>query len=145
MYQEVILDHFRHPKNKGAIIKPDAHARDINTSCGDELSFSFHIGADGLIDDVRFEGSGCAISQASADMLAARLKGMRVTQAIAFDKEEMLRLLGVPISGARLKCALLGLKVAKMALIERECRSAPKGCSRCGGSCGTTSCPAARE
>jgi nitrogen fixation NifU-like protein len=149
MYQAVILEHFRHPSHKGAITKPDAHARDINTSCGDELSFSLSIGGDGMIDDVKFEGSGCAISQAAADMLADRLKGMKVNQALALDKDEALRMLGVPISGARLKCALLGLKVAKMALIQHECKKQPacsKACERdAKEKCGTHSCPAVRE
>ena len=163
MYQEVILDHFRHPKNKGALDKPDAHARDINTSCGDELSFTLKIGkaddkdhgkgktgsSTGIIDSVKFDGSGCAISQAAADMLAERLKGMPLDKAMAFDKEEMLTLLGVPISGARLKCALLGLKVVKMAIIEKEgCTSQQMpstACQRCGGSCGSNSCPSRAE
>lgn len=119
MYQQVILDHFRSPHNHGKVDGANATAHDVNTSCGDEVTITMLV-KDGIVQDVRFVGKGCAISQAATSMLTDAIKGRNAREVLAMDKEEVLALLGVPISGMRLKCALLGLKVAKMAIIEKE-------------------------
>jgi nitrogen fixation NifU-like protein len=122
MYQEIILDHFRNPKNKGALKNSNAHAHDVNTSCGDEVTMQLLVEGD-VVKDIKFEGRGCAISVAATSMLTESVIGKRVEDVIRMDKQEVLDLLGVPISGMRLKCALLGFKVLKMALVEHSARS----------------------
>ena len=119
MYQEIILDRFRHPHHKGTVLKADAHGHDVNTSCGDSVTVTMRLDGD-IIKDVKFEGTGCAISMAASDMLMEMVIGKKVKDVIAMDKQVMLDALGVPISGMRLKCALLGFKVLKMALVEKE-------------------------
>lgn len=117
MYQEIILDHFRNPRNWGKLEGATCHGHDVNTSCGDEITIWFDVKA-GTIRNASFEARGCAISQAAASMLTDRLKGSSVDDALRLEKQHVLDELGVPISGMRLKCALLPLKVAKMALAE---------------------------
>jgi len=119
MYQELILDHFRNPRNWGKLDGATCHGHDVNTSCGDEITFWFDVKA-GVINNASFEARGCAISQAAASMLTDRLKGLAVDDALRLEKQHVLDELGVPISGMRLKCALLPLKVAKMALAQDD-------------------------
>jgi nitrogen fixation NifU-like protein len=119
MYQEIILDHFRNPKNSGVVKNANGHAHDVNTACGDEVGITLLVKKD-IIKDVKFDGKGCAISIAATSMLTENIIGNKVADVIAMDKQEVLDLLGVPISGMRLKCALLGFKVLKMAIVEYE-------------------------
>ena len=117
MYREVILDHYKHPHNYGAIEEPDAHAEGQNPLCGDEVSISVRFGPDGeTIEDVRFEGRGCAISQASTSMLTDIVKGRKAADVADLQKEELLEEIGIQLTPIRLKCALLGLGVLKVAL-----------------------------
>ena len=115
MYAETILDYYRAPPNKGIIPKPDAHAHDVNTSCGDELTVSVQI-ADDKVIDARFDGKGCVISQAACSMLLESIIGKTLEEIRNIDKKDVLALLGIDVSPMRLKCALLGLKVLKMAV-----------------------------
>ena len=115
LYVAEILDRYRNPLNKGTLLHADAKARDSNPLCGDDLQIEFSLGKHGEVDKIVFSGVGCAISQASADMLTELAKGKSVKELAAFTKEDVLKLLGVPISAVRLKCALLSLKVLKMA------------------------------
>lgn len=117
MYTEVILDYYRYPRNYGALDDANASARDLNPLCGDEIEIYMRI-ENGRIEDVKFSGRGCAISQAAASMLTEFLKGKTIDQGRTAGKEDVLRMLGIDISAVRLKCALLGLKVAKMALFD---------------------------
>ena len=114
MYQENILDHYRHPKNFGKVQHATVSFRDSNPSCGDIIEITMHINKEGKIDEVKFSGKGCAISQASASMLTEWLKGKTFEEVKALKKEDVLEMLGIELSGIRLKCALLSLKVAKM-------------------------------
>mgnify|MGYP001616288438 CR=1 FL=1 len=114
MYQEIILDHSSNPRCHGVLDEPDAQARDVNPSCGDVVEYYLKIEA-GIIRDVKFTGKGCAISQASASMLAESLVGQKLDAIVALNKEDILGMLGIPISMMRLKCALLPLKVVKLA------------------------------
>jgi nitrogen fixation NifU-like protein len=117
MYREVILDHYKNPRSYGAIEAPDAQAEGQNPLCGDEVSISVKFGADGeTIEDIRFEGRGCAISQAATSMLTEIVKGRTATQVARLPKEELLEEIGIPLSPIRLKCAILGLGVLKVAL-----------------------------
>lgn len=117
IYSEIILDHYKHPHNRGHI-KHDTHqAEEDNPLCGDNLKIYIKVSTDKkLIEDISFEGEGCAISQASASMLTEFLKGKPVAQAKKITPEQIYDLLKIEISPARSKCALLALKTIKSAL-----------------------------
>jgi nitrogen fixation NifU-like protein len=115
-YREVILDHYKHPRNYGTIEEPHAHAEGQNPLCGDEVSIDLTFDGSDKITDVKFSGRGCAISQAATSMLTEHLKGKTVAQAAALDKQTLLDEVGIPLTPIRLKCALLGLGVVKVAL-----------------------------
>ena len=116
-YREVILDHYKNPRGHGAIESPDATAEGLNPLCGDEVTISVALGEDGeTIDEVRFEGRGCAISQAATSMLMEMVKGRRATEVAALPRDELLEEIGIPLTPVRLKCALLGLGTLKVAL-----------------------------
>jgi nitrogen fixation NifU-like protein len=112
-YREFILDHYKNPRNFGRLEAADVSHEEYNPLCGDLVGMDFRI-QDGVIEDVRFHGRGCAISQASASLMTERLKGMSLEGARRISKEDVLEELGIDISPARLKCALLSLKVLKV-------------------------------
>ena len=117
MYREVILDHYKNPRNYGSIEEPHAHAEGQNPLCGDEVTISVRFAEDGeTIQDVRFEGRGCAISQAATSMLTDLVKGRKAEDVATLPKEELLEEVGIQLSPIRLKCAILGLGVLKVAL-----------------------------
>ncbi len=117
MYREVILDHYKNPRGHGVIDAADAAAEGQNPLCGDEVSIfvSFEDGSD-TIEDVKFSGRGCAISQAATSMLMEMVKGRSATEIATMPKDELLEEIGIPLTPVRLKCALLGLGVLKVAL-----------------------------
>lgn len=116
-YKEYILEHYRQPRNFGELEGATASAEDLNPLCGDRIRFQLRVNSDGVVEDVRFSGRGCAISQASASMLSETIKGMRVEDVAKMDKQVVLDNVGIGISPARMKCATLGLKVAKSAAL----------------------------
>jgi len=113
MYREYILDHYKNPRNFGRLEDADISHEENNPLCGDVVGMDIKT-SDGVIDDVRFHGRGCAISQASASLLTERLKGMSLEDAREIGKQDVLEELGIEISPARLKCALLSLTVLKV-------------------------------
>jgi nitrogen fixation NifU-like protein len=112
-YREYILDHYKNPRNFGRLEHPDISHEEDNPLCGDVIGMDFRIKGD-VIEDIRFHGRGCAISQASASLLTERLKGISLEDAKKIGKEDVLGELGIQISPARIKCALLSLKVLKV-------------------------------
>ena len=116
-YKEYILDHYRNPRNFGVLEAPDATAEDLNPLCGDRIRFDLQIDGDGRVSDVKFSGKGCAISQASASMLSESLKGEKLEDVARLSQDVVLENVGIGISPARMKCAMLGLKVVKSAAL----------------------------
>src|ERR671930_1588271 len=117
LYREVILDHYKNPRGHGLIENADAEAEGQNPLCGDEVSIYVAFDKDGdTIEDVKFSGRGCAISQAATSMLTELVKGRSATEVATLPKEELLEEVGIPLTPVRLKCAILGLGVLKVAL-----------------------------
>jgi nitrogen fixation NifU-like protein len=116
-YKEYILDHYRNPRNFGHLEAPTAKAEDLNPLCGDTITMELAVDDDGKVTDVKFSGRGCAISQASASMLTESIKGMPLEEVAKLSQEAVLENVGIGISPARMKCAMLGLKVLKSAAL----------------------------
>ena len=117
LYRELILDHYKNPRHHGPLEGADAHAEGQNPLCGDEVAIRVRFGADGdTIDEIMFEGRGCAISQAATSMLTELVKGRKASEVASLPKEELLEEVGIPLTPIRLKCALLGLGTLKVAL-----------------------------
>jgi nitrogen fixation NifU-like protein len=116
-YRDYILDHYRSPRNFGHLDRPTVTAEDINPLCGDQIRMELLVNDEGKVDDVRFSGKGCAISQASASMLTEELKGMKLEDVAKLSKDVVLENVGIGISPTRMKCAMLGLRVAKSAAV----------------------------
>ena len=106
LYRDYILEHYRQPHNFGTIESPSAEYEGSNPLCGDRITLQVRV-RDGVLETVGFTGRGCAISQASASLLTDEIKGKPLTQVAGFRADELLDLLGVEISPARLKCAML--------------------------------------
>jgi nitrogen fixation NifU-like protein len=117
LYREVILDHYKNPRGHGVLEHAHAHAEGQNPLCGDEVSIFVRFGDDGeTIDEIGFEGRGCAISQAATSMLTEMVKGRKAADVAVLPKDELLDEIGIPLTPIRLKCAILGLGVLKVAL-----------------------------
>ncbi len=110
---DFILEHYKNPQNFGHLEKPDMVHEEGNPSCGDQLRIELQVEND-RITDIRFSGKGCAISQAAASILTEEIKGKTLDDVRTFDKQKMLDLLGIEISGMRMKCAMLALKIVKV-------------------------------
>jgi nitrogen fixation protein NifU and related proteins len=118
IYREIILDHYRNPRNKGRISDADASFHDSNPLCGDEIDIHLKV-EDNIVKDIKFEGRGCAISQASASMLTEMVMNKPLTSVKELGKDDILENIGlVNLGPARIKCALLSLKVLKMGMVE---------------------------
>ena len=126
IYREIILDHYRNPRNKGKLTDPDVTIHDSNPLCGDEIDMHLRVEQD-KIKDIKFEGRGCAISQASASMLTEMVLDKPLSMVKNLAKEDILENIGLTNLGpARIKCALLSLKVLKMSMIKYYSDKDPK-------------------
>jgi len=117
IYKEEIIDHYKNPRNFGNLDAPDVQVEANNPLCGDRLSMDLHL-KDGVVEDVRFSGRGCAISQASASMLTEAMVGKSLEELAKTTREDILQNLGIEVSYARMKCALLSLGLLRSALVE---------------------------
>ena len=113
VYQETILDYARNPRNFGRLDDATISHEESNPLCGDVVRIDLKVDDANRIVAARFSGKGCAISQASSSMLTEMVEGKTLDEVKEIGKQDILDMLGIPISMARLKCALLGLKVLK--------------------------------
>ena len=113
IYREQIIDLYENPLNYGELDVHDFSYEEDNPLCGDEIRIDVKLDDNNKVVDVAWSGDGCAISQAAASLLTEEIKGMQLDEVRSFDKDTLLEMLGVPLSMARVKCALLSLKVLK--------------------------------
>jgi len=113
IYREQIIDLYEHPLNYGELEHPDFSYEEDNPLCGDVIRIDVCLDEDNRVAEVAWRGDGCAISQAAASLLTEEIKGLTLGELKAFKNERLLELVGVPLSMARVKCALLSLKVLK--------------------------------
>jgi nitrogen fixation NifU-like protein len=113
IYRDLIIDHYKNPQYRGHLAPNDIHFEDDNPLCGDHIEVTLRVAADGTVTDGRFDGKGCAISQASADLLIESIIGKPVEAVKKLSRQDVLDLLGIELGPVRLKCALLALKVLK--------------------------------
>jgi nitrogen fixation NifU-like protein len=112
-YREVIIDRYQNPHFKGELAPNDFTFEDSNPLCGDEIRIDVVLNGDDRVMDARYSGRGCAISQASADLLLESIQGKSIEEIKQLTKDDVLELLGIELGPVRLKCALLPLKVLK--------------------------------
>ena len=112
LYRDYVLDHYKRPRNFGHLEDADVSVAEDNPLCGDRITIDLKIEG-GKVVDVRFQGRGCAVSQAAASMLTEMVKGHTLDEVAELDQQELLDELGIPLSPVRQKCALLSLKVLK--------------------------------
>jgi nitrogen fixation NifU-like protein len=120
MYMENILDHYKNPHNKGRLENPDIENEEKNPSCGDQIRVAVQLGKNKEITNIKFDGHGCAISQAAISMVSEDVKGKTIEKIMILKKEDVLGLLGIDIVPLRIKCAMLGLRVLQRGILRYE-------------------------
>ena len=113
LYREIIIDRYKNPVYRGTLDPHDISFEDDNPLCGDHIRIDLRVGADERVTEAAFDGHGCAISQASADLLLEAIQGKTLDEIRAISKDDLLGLLGLELGPVRMKCALLSLKVLK--------------------------------
>jgi len=117
MYQEIILQHYRAPKNFGELAHPDLSGEESNPNCGDHLTFQLKLDeTKQSVTEIRFHGDGCAISMASASMLTTKIAGRTLDEVRKISRDDVLKLVAIPLSPVRVKCALTGYAALGRAL-----------------------------
>jgi|TARA_B100001971_G_C18221758_1_gene557668 nitrogen fixation NifU-like protein len=119
MYKENILDHYKNPHNKGEIKDAEIKFKENNPLCGDVISINMKL-KDNKIDEIKFEGTGCAISQSAMSMLTDEIKGKCLQEVKSMTSENIVKMLGIEIGSVRIKCAVLGLVAVKNGIKEFE-------------------------
>ena len=120
IYREHILDHYKNPRNHGTIEHADISYHDNNPLCGDEIKIAVTLDSEKKVDDVKFIGRGCAISQCAASMLTEEIKGKSLEDVKKIRNQDIIDMLSIPISPVRMKCAILSLKVLEAGIYEYE-------------------------
>ena len=113
LYREQIIERYKHPQYRGHLDPHDIQFEDDNPLCGDHIEITIRVNGENKVAEAAFEGKGCAISQASADLLVESIHGKPLDEVKKMNKEDVLDLLGIDLGPVRLKCALLSLKVLK--------------------------------
>jgi len=113
LYREVIIDRYKNPQYRGKLEPNDISFEDDNPLCGDHIRIDIRLDENDRVNEVRYDGHGCAISQASADLLTESIIGKSLDEIKKLTKDDVLELLGIDLGPVRLKCALLSLKVLK--------------------------------
>lgn len=113
MYRQIIIDRFKNPQYRGTLENPDIAHGDEIISCGDKLTFYIRLGPNQTVEKISYDGRGCTISLASADILSEVLEDMSLEEIRELDNNFMLDLLGIKVTPTRTKCAILGLKVVQ--------------------------------
>jgi nitrogen fixation NifU-like protein len=118
LYRENILDHYKHPRNFGHLEGAFVTSEEINVSCGDRIAIEVRLkgGKAPVIEEIRFNGEGCAINQASASMLTEKVTGMKVADVLNLTLADVEALLGTRLTPSRVKCALLPLEAIHKAV-----------------------------
>ncbi len=116
LYQENILDHYENPSNQGSIENPDLEFRDLNPLCGDEVCIQARLDGQDNLSQICFEGKGCVISLASASMLMEEVEGKSLSEIKQMGRQDILDLLGIPLTTMRIKCAMLPLRTLEKAI-----------------------------
>ncbi len=115
LYQQELMDHYQHPRNRGTMDDADFSGSGLNPSCGDSVAFQGKV-AQGVVQDIAFMGKGCVISQATASMLSEEVKGMLAADVLKLDKQFVLNLISIELGPTRLRCALLSLEALQQGL-----------------------------
>jgi nitrogen fixation NifU-like protein len=123
IYAEELISHYEHPHNKGTIKGADAELHEYNPVCGDDITVYFKV-KEGKVDDIKFDGKGCAISVGCASMLTDYVKGKGLKDIEAMGFDTVVKLLGIDPGPARVKCAAISLKALKGAVFAYEHKSA---------------------
>ena len=113
LYREQIIERYKSPQYRGHLDPHDIQFEDDNPLCGDHIEVTIRVDENEKVTEAAFDGHGCAISQASADLLIESIHGKPMKDVKALNKEDVLDLLGIDLGPVRLKCALLSLKVLK--------------------------------
>lgn len=113
LYREVIIEHYKNPSHRGKLDPHDISFADNNPLCGDHIQIDLRVDTNGVVTEAMFDGHGCAISQASADLLMETIVGKPLEDVKKLNKQDVLDMLGIDLGPVRLKCALLSLKVLK--------------------------------
>jgi len=119
LYRDEILEHYRNPHNFGILESPTTAKEGANPLCGDRITLMLGINDEGRVEEVAFTGRGCAISQASASMLTDEIKGKTLDEISHMSSKDVLDNLGIEISPARMKCAMLSLETLRDATKDR--------------------------
>jgi len=114
LYQEILMDHYKYPRNRGGLESPDFSSMSHNPSCGDSVQFEGMV-SNGNVEKLAFQGTGCVISQAMASILSEKLVGKSLSEIQALDKDYVLGILGMQLGPTRLKCAMLPLQALQSA------------------------------
>jgi nitrogen fixation NifU-like protein len=115
-YRELIIERYKTPHYRGTLDPHDFSYEDDNPACGDHIQIDVRLNEEGVVTEALFSGQGCAISQASADLLLESIIGKNIEEIKKLDKDDVLENLGIELGPVRLKCALLPLKVLKAGL-----------------------------
>jgi nitrogen fixation protein NifU and related proteins len=120
MYQDNILDHYENPSHRGTLAHPTFEIRDLNPLCGDEVRIQARLDDESRLAEICFEGKGCVISLAAASMLMEEVEGKTLDEVKKMGRQDMLDLLGVPLTTMRVKCAILPLRALEKAIHRYE-------------------------